>query len=401
MRKLMNRRIYLSLFFAVSLVFLNGPVRAACNLPDGTFVDITLKSIEFKNDNAVCNDGGTAYSGTDWEQNKKQPVSYKSGEKLSVVAKWDLSKSGLDVSNWRVRATGPDNIKIGFTGGGKSVSCSGSVLTMSEESDDQQVSFTAGTVKYYPSFSLTWEISFDGGSTWSRDGDEDCPAGASENLLYVTCDEPSGTMYHTALHLACYNNDGATDESVIVAAIWAEFSNRSVKKVNPQDGSFQTSDLKYWGPNAQGNVTTAQLLDAGDGQCGAWMAFFHDVLALHKISSSEIAVVNETGHGDAFLVKNATFSEPPNHIPEIWAYDWPSQITLGQGVPGQGNSNPRKAFYDHALVEYGGEYYDPSYGGSPFSSLHDFEEASLIGYINTQLSRIKKNSSSETEVKVQ
>ena len=34
------------------------------------------------------------------------------------------------------------------------------------------------------------------------------------------------------------------------------------------------------------------------------------------------------------------------------------------GAAGQGTSNPISAFFEHYIVEYGGHYYDPSYGVS-------------------------------------
>jgi hypothetical protein len=53
--------------------------------------------------------------------------------------------------------------------------------------------------------------------------------------------------------------------------------------------------------------------------------------------------------------------------------------TDGTGVAGQGNSDPLAVFHDHALVEYGSKFYDPSYGTGPFSTILAWEVASVNG----------------------
>jgi hypothetical protein len=135
-----------------------------------------------------------------------------------------------------------------------------------------------------------------------------------------------------------------------------------------------------------------------DGQCGAWGDFFKDIHAVHGITVAKIGVTPKAVHGAAFLVQNAVFQEPPNHIPEIFPYDYPGQITFQNGIPGQGNDNPRQAFFDHCINKYGGNYYDPSYGAGSYATLHAWEEAALAGYINNTQDRIKKNDPAVTEV---
>lgn len=49
-------------------------------------------------------------------------------------------------------------------------------------------------------------------------------------------------------------------------------------------------------------------------------------------------------------------------------------------MPGQGNPNPPGGFFNHFIVKYDGKYYDPSYGGGPFDTQNDWENASLDGF---------------------
>jgi len=50
------------------------------------------------------------------------------------------------------------------------------------------------------------------------------------------------------------------------------------------------------------------------------------------------------------------------------------------GLPGQGNPDPRGVFADHCIVEYQGEYYDPSYGIPKRSSKIDWEDSVIAGF---------------------
>ena len=45
-------------------------------------------------------------------------------------------------------------------------------------------------------------------------------------------------------------------------------------------------------------------------------------------------------------------------------YDWgtPAEVTYTAGTDGQNNPMPASLFENHQLIEYGNEYYDPSYG---------------------------------------
>jgi hypothetical protein len=112
-------------------------------------------------------------------------------------------------------------------------------------------------------------------------------------------------------------------------------------------------------------------MTGSDGQCGAWAAFMRDVLKVHGLNARLAAVVPDaTSQGlpagvtaAGFHVKNWTPTIPPSALP---------------GIAGQGGvADPKSQFADHALVEWNGALYDPSYGTGPFPSLLAWQRASL------------------------
>jgi hypothetical protein len=51
------------------------------------------------------------------------------------------------------------------------------------------------------------------------------------------------------------------------------------------------------------------------------------------------------------------------------------------GLPGQGNKNPKSNFNQHIVVGIGGTFYDPSYG-EKYNSLDDFDKKIFGFYFN-------------------
>lgn len=49
------------------------------------------------------------------------------------------------------------------------------------------------------------------------------------------------------------------------------------------------------------------------------------------------------------------------------------------GIPGEDNPEPPEAFYNHFIVKYGGQVYDPSYGAGPYPSENAHENAAIHG----------------------
>lgn len=82
------------------------------------------------------------------------------------------------------------------------------------------------------------------------------------------------------------------------------------------------------------------------------------------------------------MVKNWSFqtsSNPPPPLADPFTHE-EGDCTDQNGAPGQGHQNPPGRFFNHFIVEYGGQYYDPSYGGSVHSSKEDWEDASIDGF---------------------
>ena len=332
--------------------------RAACNPPGVAEVDVILESVTFSNDNVVYTDADTAYSGTDWETNKRQPVSYKSGEPLTVQATWTLGRAGLDETDWRVRGV--------LTAGNMSFSTIGGSTTTVEENNgvltlaatEADTAFAANIVQYHAHFKIEWEFSFDEGDTW-----KDCSEGVSDNLMYITHGDPQAKMFHTPLHIGCFKADGESSPGSIVTEIWGEFSDRSVKKVDPATGAFTGNKLTYWGTRTpEPPVTTAGLLLSGDGKCGAWSRFFRDTIKVQGISADSSKIAPHT-----IFMKPAV------------------GFTVKSSLDGQGDMSPPAAvkFVNHAVVDYGGKIYDPSYGAmyeasGTTSALAAWENAALV-----------------------
>jgi hypothetical protein len=219
-------------------------------------------------------------------------------------------------------------------------------------------------------------------------------AGNSQNQVYVTLGEPHAILYHTLVHIACKNANGENTANDAVTKIWGEFTDRYVQRV---DGML----LKYYGNWTMSNYSTATLLINADGRCGAWMRFLIDILALHNITATDVAVIPEAKQG--FLIK--TWRLPAGAGPftndgiagiNPWtfigtsSYQWQVEaVSDGRGIPGQGTANPASIFANHALVRYNGTLYDPSYGVS-YANVADMEK-NISGYFTYSEQGISPN----------
>jgi hypothetical protein len=169
-------------------------------------------------------------------------------------------------------------------------------------------------------------------------------AGVTTNQLYVCWKTPdTENRFHTVVHVACENAKGKTTAAEIVAGIWSKFESRTVPRWN------ETAGMKYWGPNALGNDTTALLVEHADGQCGAWANFFCDTLRVHSLSADNCTV---------------TYGGYVPPYPEGF-------VSAEHGIyikplEGQGGTPSENKFINHAVVKTSAvspnSVYDPSYG---------------------------------------
>jgi hypothetical protein len=155
--------------------------------------------------------------------------------------------------------------------------------------------------------------------------------------------------------------------------------------------------------------TVDDLLSTTVGKCGAWANFFADALGVQGLESTFIDEVfflddPEVGSWRALgFPADATFMLVGRQAwqffgPNSTTPDYPYQSTaranpfayqqvgfdyVPDGSPlGQGNTSPPGLFTtgDHALVKYGNQMFDPSYGHGPFDSIAQWAAQSLAGY---------------------
>ena len=123
-------------------------------------------------------------------------------------------------------------------------------------------------VKFYDrsddakAFTLDWEIKV--GANWLK-------VDETKHQVYVTLADPkTGLRQETLFYLSAKNADGKTTEQEVHDAVWSEFTDCEVKRI---DGT----QLTYYNTFLAGQRETAQLLKDGDGECTSWAKFFIDL----------------------------------------------------------------------------------------------------------------------------
>ena len=355
-------------------------------------VQLQLKEVSFGGAkcHVVQKDDGTGdYAAPHWKDNstppdgdaddsgdRKYPVCFTRNSKMRVSAEWKLDS--ID-SIWsiQVKGDGPDALDFPAT----AATVGGGTISIA---DVECAAAFSNEVAYWPVLPVAWSFSLDKGTNWFV-------ACTNENPVYVTLGEPLTTaLYHTLVHLGCSNAAGETTEAGCTAKIWADFTDRDVRRV---DGT----QLTYYGSWQCQNVTTASLLATGDGQCGAWARFFLDIRKVQGITESQHFVEikpKNSANADGFIVKNWHFNGngtsgvsgyPYFNVPDAStfsgtaSYSWKyAEVVDAPGVPGQGNPNPASFFARH-FVMIGGEIYDPSYG-QKYTSIAEWAAYALDGY---------------------
>ena len=246
------------------------------------------------------------------------------------------------------------------------------------------------TVKFYDrsddakAFKLDWEIEVDG--AWSK-------VDETKHQVYLTLADPETTLrQETLFYLSAKSADGKDTEDDVHDAVWSEFTDREVKRI---DGT----ELTYYNTFLAGQTKTAQLLKDGDGGCDSWAKFFIDLRKIHGIDiTNELIELRSAATlpypKKGFLVKDWTFagtgtsgdpSYPYVNIPDSPfrspnTYNWKfAEVTDDAGTSGQGTSNPASLFLYHIVVLYDGEYFDPSYG-KKYTSLLDIDNNAIEAY---------------------
>lgn len=262
--------------------------------------------------------------------------------------------------------------------------------------------FPLNMVRFFDPYEITWRISNTNEPLQSSKWLE---IGKSENPLYILRSTPllyfeNNLGYYTLIHTACKYANGLSDQNEIVDAIYEKFKTKSIERIS--DGHI----LTYWMDGAPSNgfcVSLLALIQTGNGQCGAWQEFFQFCGGIHGIHIEDWTIVNNslvnlTSLNDEIKKFNlGNFTILTNYIRLIGAKNWntgESYIYLGISHPtnpfidniifnpdsggllgesGQGNSNPRSLFENHAICRFNGFYYDPSYGSTKQSSQNQHE----------------------------
>jgi hypothetical protein len=349
-------------------------------------------------------DAATTYSAPQWKDvdGNGRPTNTAQGERDYAVAFTRKTKPQIgakfkiaSASNFgaiRIKATGPGGVAIPET----SATVSGDVVTL--PNDTEASAALVNTIMFYDkkddakAFKLEWELKIDN-SDWSK-------IGTTKHTAYVTLDDPKTSLRQESLfEISCRNADGINQVALVTDAIWNEFTDRVVKRV---DGL----QLTYYNAYTCNYISTEDLLKFGDGQCGAWAKLFIDLRKVQGVDdTNEYVIFYPSGPSNTpidyrgFVVKNWTFSGsgtsgvadfpylniPASNLVGSNNYNWRyAEVNDSDGIPGQGNGNPASLFNNHQVV-IAGEYYDPSYG-LKHASLAALDDNAIDGfYVLTSL----------------
>jgi hypothetical protein len=341
--------------------------------------------------NLISDDTTITYDAPHWQDGnddgdaddpgeRKYPIAYVRNTPPTIAGKIKVKPSGLtSVSGFsaKIKVTGPGNVKID-----PPVSA-----TLGTNEFELPATASAGNfvdeIDYLNPMTLSWEVEVNDKGHW-------CEAGDTTNRTYVTLGVPTTALrQETLFDIGCRNADGETVPADALAAIWGDFTDRSVARVD-------SVQLKYWNPRVGSCQTLeAMLADAGgNGTCVAWSRLFKTVCDASGIGGTSIIQIESGYRNDGLL----TYDDVPTTRGQFLVKDWTfaatgsasvgcapfthiaSEVTDDTGVAGQGSSNPPGAFFNHFIVAYSGEYYDPSYGSGPFPTQLSWETASIDGY---------------------
>lgn len=351
------------------------------------------KEVSFSNSTVgflTSDDTSTTYDAPHWQDSnddgdaedtgeRKYPIAYVRNTPPTIAGKIKVKPSGLtSVSGFtaKIKVTGPGNIKINET--------SATVGT-----DEIELPATASTgnfvneIDYMNPMTLKWEVKI-------KDKNHFCEAGDTLNRTYVTLGVPTTTMrQETLFDLGCRNADGESTDAPTVAAIWSDFTDRNVTRID-------LVQMKYWNPPMSSCQSLPLMLadSSGNGTCVAWADLLKKVVEAQGIAGASIIEVESSYRNDGTLSMDGGLTTRGLFLVKDWNFVGAGtapavcapfthtnvEVTDELGAEGQGNSNPPGAFFNHFIVLYAGKYYDPSYGTGPYGSQLAWESASLDGY---------------------
>ncbi len=336
---------------------------------------ITIKELTFTGNNVVEDDTTGNFPSPEWvdgrAQSDQSPVSYARNRTISLDAKFKVTTAAC-------RGGESVEIKGKATFGSATLEWSGST-TVNPGDTEVTASMTSNSplpnaVGIFETTDITWQMN-PCGKGWSG-------AGTTRNVVYVTLGDPSGTpTYWTLVDISCRAAAGETTASGVIAKGFNPLRTRAIGR--KRDGH----DLTYWNPQGTCHATNTPLLLGaanGAGQCGSWAEFLIDMYKVHGITTADkILIVRSqsawSNNSEGFLVKHWVFDHPPASAASSYTHWVPSQCRPGANLPGQHNTAPPPAFYNHFIVQADGKFWDPSYGAGPFADQKAWESAAIDG----------------------
>lgn len=192
---------------------------------DFIYSNVSLVSVTFSGGNlGIRKDsvGGLVYPSPQYNYNAttQRPVAYISGVAPRVAASFTIDCPTVPTTV-NVRGFGSDSINFA-SATATLTPVSGTVHSFNYPATTGSHVFAASIVRFFKPYTINWEISFDGGTTWKS-------IGASNNTLYVTRSAPQaeGTTfkwYHTVFDISCRNAQGYSLDTAIIARVWCEFT---------------------------------------------------------------------------------------------------------------------------------------------------------------------------------
>lgn len=362
-----------------------------------SYGNIYVESASFSGGNLLIrkDDGSGDYSSTPHYSTSftdQKPIAYASGNAPTITANFIFECDNAPDSI-TVRGIAPDGLTFPATKVPLNL-VGGSVHSFTYPTTSADDVFTAAESRYFETYKIGWDVSFDDGSEWRA-------ADSTSNTMYVTHTNPMSEgsdfkYWRTIYDISCRNTDGLSTESDIIAGIWSDFTDQVML-------TWNGDSLHYYNPMYTFNTSLAALLEFHNAQCYTYAKLFLASIKIQGIVRTNnyvyITPIGNTVCGNTvnrFLVKNWDFSTPSasgecpafpykNTYTTLLPYPYTSyafdteDVSDMAGIDGQNSPNPSSYFNNHQICYIDGVYYDPSYGVS-FATFDDIAPTAFDGW---------------------
>jgi hypothetical protein len=175
----------------------------------------------------------------------------------------------------------------------------------------------------------------------------------SEHTIYIVYKKPLDSIkkYEFIVKKGCQWAEGDEDEKKAFEDIWTNFEDIPCPDAGPCSENPMPGIMAY--DHSIQQFELSGFLKQGKGTCGAWQEFFSAVTGSQGIEVNKYTIC-------------------PKQDMQFYSI---------VAVPGeaQGNPSPWRIFKDHAIIEYKGMLYDPSYKKTG-PTLLDYENKAFSSY---------------------